>query len=358
MTMSPNPSSSPLNVPTEDLQRCHALLGPTTWRSLAGQKLFITGGTGFVGKWLLATLLDANAAFGLGCRITVLSRDPASFLNHWPAMNGRVDWIVGDVRDFQIGTEKYDVIIHAATDVVAQASPQDVFLTCLEGTRQVLAFARASGARRLLLLSSGAVYGPIPAGMTHVPETHLGGPDPLLANSAYGEGKRVSEWLVAQAAADGLDVHVARLFAAVGPHLPLNRHFAVGNFLNAAIKGEDILVNGDGTPFRSYLYAADMAAWLWAVLLRGQSGRAYNVGAEESLSILALAYRVAEVLQARVDVRVARTVPPDHEQQHYVPLTRRAITELGLGMPLSLDEALWRTARWYGHIADSKKAQL
>jgi len=336
------PRSSPLNVPAEDLKRCHDLLGPATWRALAGQKIFITGGTGFVGKWLLATLLDANAVFGLGCRIMVLSRNPSSFINDWPAMDGLVDWIAGDVRDFSIGTEHQDVIIHAATDVVAQASPEDVFSTCLEGTRQVLALARASGARKLLLLSSGAVYGPLPAGMTHVPETHLGGPDPLLAASAYGEGKRVSEWLAAQASADGLDIHVARLFAVVGPHLPLDKHFAVGNFLRAAMKGEDIVVNGDGTPYRSYLYASDMAAWLWAVLLRGRPGRAYNVGSMESLSILVLAQRVAQVLSAHVGV-----------PQHYVPSTQRAHVELGLPPSLGLDESLKRTARWHGHAEDT-----
>lgn len=357
MTVEQMPRSSPLNVPSEDLQRCHDLLGPATWRSLAGQKIFITGGTGFVGKWLLATLLDANAVFGLGCRITVLSRNPASFLNDWPAMDGLVDWIAGDVRDFSIGTEHQDVIIHAATDVVAQVSPQDVFLTCLEGTRRVLALARASGVRKLLLLSSGAVYGPLPAGMTHVPETHLGGPDPLLAASAYGEGKRVSEWLATQVSVDGLDIHVARLFAAVGPHLPLDKHFAVGNFLHSAIKGEDIVVNGDGTPYRSYLYAADMAAWLWATLLRGKPGRAYNVGSEDALSILNLAHRVAEVLKVNIDVRAASVAPPGHVAQHYVPQTQRAFAELGLGAPLGLDEALRRTARWFGHATHSAKTE-
>lgn len=351
--MSKEPSSSLLNVPIEDLQRCHGLLGPAIWRVLAGQKIFITGGTGFVGKWLLATLLDANAAFGLGCRITVLSRNPTSFLNDWPAIDGHVDWIAGDVRDFPIGNACYDVIIHAATDVISQASPQDIFSTCLDGTRQVLALARNSGACRLLLLSSGAVYGPLPAGMTHVPETHLGGPDPLLIASAYGEGKRASEWLAAQACAEGLDVHVARLFTVVGPHLPLDKHFAVGNFLRAAMKGGDIVVDGDGTPYRSYLYAADMAAWLWAVLLRGRPGRAYNVGSMESLSILALAQRVAQVLSAQVDVRTLSTAPQGHIPQYYVPSTQRAHEELGLPPSLGLNESLKRTASWYGHAVDS-----
>jgi nucleoside-diphosphate-sugar epimerase len=347
MTMSPTPRISPLLVPKEDLQRCHELLGPSAWQSLAGQKIFMTGGTGFVGKWLLATLLDADAAFNLECRITVLSRNPASFLKDWPAMAGRVAWITGDVRDFRIGSERQDVIIHAATDVAAQPSPQEVFDTCIEGTRQVLALARESGARRLLLLSSGAVYGPLPPGMTHVPETHLGAPDPLSVASAYGEGKRVSELLVAQAGLNGLDVHIARLFAAVGPHLPLDKHFAIGNFLRAAINGNEIVVNGDGTPHRSYLYAADMSAWIWAVLFRGLPGRAYNVGSDESISISNLARRVCQVLDRPIRLNILQVAKPGVGASHYVPNVSRAQTELALSRPLRLDEAIARAAIWY-----------
>jgi len=348
---------SPMDIPAEDLQRCHDLLGLTSWQALAGRRIFVTGGTGFVGKWLLATLLDADEALGLNCHLTVLSRDPSAFQREWPTMAGRVAWVVGDVRDFPIGTERFDVIVHAATDVVAQASPQDVFSTCLDGTRRVLDLARHCGASQLLLVSSGAVYGPLPAGMTHVPECHPGGPDPLLAGSAYGEGKRVSEWLAAQAAGSGLKVKIARIFALVGPHLPLDKHFAIGNFLRAAMAGEEIVIEGDGTPHRSYLYAADMAAWLWAVLLRGQSGRAYNVGAEESLSLLALAHRVAGAIDVAVPVRTLQSAPPGHVAQHYVPDTRRAAEELGLARPLSIDEALRRTASWYGHAATAGKAK-
>lgn len=348
---------SPLNIPAEDLQRCHDLLGLASWQALAGKRVFITGGTGFIGKWLLATLLDADEKLGLNCHVTVLSRDPFAFQRDWPTIVGLVEWIAGDVRSFSIETHHFDVIIHAATDVVAHATPEDVFSTCLDGTRRVLSLARQCKASRLLLVSSGAVYGPLPAGMTHVPETHLGGPDPLLTSSAYGEGKRASEWLASQAAGYGLEVRIARVFALVGPHLPLDKHFAVGNFLRAAIDGTDIIVSGDGTPYRSYLYAADMAAWLWAVLLRGKPGCAYNVGSEDALSILALAHRVADALQVRIDVRAARVAPPDHVPQHYVPQTRLAIAELGLGAPLGLDEALRRTARWYGHATHSGKAE-
>jgi dTDP-glucose 4,6-dehydratase len=184
--------------------------------------------------------------------------------------------------------------------------------------------------------------------MTHVPETHLGGPDPLSADSAYAEGKRVSEWWATQSAHAGLAVKIARIFAVVGPHLPLDKHFAIGNFLRSALQGEDIVLQGDGTAHRSYLYASDMAAWLWAVLLRGQSARAYNVGAEESVSLLELANRVSNLLTSgAAQVRALRMPQPGQIPQHYVPASQRIQTELELPVPMSLDEALRRTARWY-----------
>lgn len=336
-----------LDVPEEDLALCRDQLGLSSWQEFAGRKVFITGGTGFVGKWLLASLLDANDVFGLGCRITVLSRNPMAFQRHWPKLNGRVDWVAGDVRNFPIGTDCFDAIVHAATDVVAQTSPHDVFSTCIDGTRRVLSLAEACGASKLLLVSSGAVYGPLPVGMSHVPENHLGGPDPLIGDAAYGEGKRVSEFLAAQAANNGLEVKIARVFALVGPHLAMDKHFAIGNFLRAAMAEEDIVIQGDGTPYRSYLYAADMAVWLWSVLLRGKSGRAYNVGSDESLSIADLAERVSRVVNLSSPIVIQKKATPGMFPSHYVPDISRARHELELPAPMGLDEAIARTVRWH-----------
>jgi nucleoside-diphosphate-sugar epimerase len=335
-----------LDIPEEDLQRCHDVLGISSWRALTRQSIFITGGTGFIGKWLLATLIDANEKLSLDCRITVLSRDPGAFQRAWPAVAGRVHWIAGDVRDFPITKQHFDVIVHAATDVASQLSPQDVFTTCFDGTRRVLELASRCGASRLLLVSSGAVYGLLPFGMTHVPETYLGGPDPLLGSSAYGEGKRVSEWLCAQASSNGLEVKIARVFALVGPHLPLDKQFAIGNFLQAAMAGERILIQGNGTPYRSYLYAADMAAWLWAVLIRGSTAYAYNVGSEDSLSILDLAERISNLLGCKIDIATRYQPDPGIVPRHYVPSTARARLELQLPVAMELDEAIVRTASW------------
>ena len=337
-----------------DLTYAFDCLGEASWRALAGRRIFLTGGTGFIGKWLLATLAEADRRLDLGVRLTVLSRDPSAFLRTAPSLATApgIAWLAGDVRNFPFPEGCFDTVIHAATDVVKHAVPEDTFNTCVEGTRRVLAFCAQASTQDLLLISSGAVYGRQPPDLARIPESHIGGPDPLLPSSAYAEGKRVAEWLAAAAGArTGLRVRSARCFALVGPYLPLDKHFAIGNFLGAALSSQEIVIQGDGTPVRSYLHATDMAAWLWAVLLRGTPGRAYNVGAEEDLSIADLAHRICRVLGIYVPVRTHGMPVPGHPAERYVPAHARARAELGLPAPLSLDDAIIRTARWHRSVA-------
>jgi len=330
----------------QDIERCHDVLGMDVWRTLAGKKIFFTGGTGFVGKWMLSALLDADERLSLGCKITLLSRNPEYFFAEWPELSRRLNCVSGDVRNFALPVDTVDLVVHAATDVASARSPDQIFDDCVDGTRRVLDLISGCGARRALLVSSGAVYGPLPQGMSHVPEKYLGGPDTLVSASAYAEGKRVSEWLMARAAGHGVEVAIARLFAVVGPHLPLDKHFAIGNFIAAALAKKAFYISGDGTPRRSYLYAADMAAWLWAVALRGNSGTAYNVGSEDSISIYDLAKRVAHIAGSQEKVQCAERIS-GMPVQHYVPDVTLAKKDLRLQEPLDLDEAISRTIRWY-----------
>ena len=336
--------------PEDDLRYVLAQLPEHLWYGLKGRRLFLTGCTGFVGKWLLATLVNANHRFGLSTRATVLSRDPDAFRATAPFLADAegIEWLRGDVRDFSLPEGEFDTIIHGATDVVAKAPPEDIFETCIAGTRRVLELAAQAETRDFLLVSSGAVYGRQPSDLAGVPESHLGAPDPLLPSSAYGEGKRASEWMCAAAGArTGLRVRSARCFAFVGPYLPLDKQFVIGNFLSAALNGREIVIKGDGTPVRSYLHAADMAAWLYAVLLKGRPGAAYNVGADTAISIGALAYRVSQVLDVPARVRIVGRPDPSRPVERYVPDNRLARAELGLSQPISLDDAITRTAHWH-----------
>lgn len=330
---------------------------PSLWEPLRGASLFISGGTGFFGVWLLEALLAANRERSLGCRATVLTRDSARFSAKAPhlAADPAVSFVEGDVRGFRFPDGEVTHVIHAATEASASLNaddPREMFDVCVEGTRRMLALAEEKRASRFLFTSSGAVYGRQPPEVTHVPEDFRGGPDPLDVRSAYAEGKRAAELLCAIAARPsvsrgaGLHVSIARCFAFVGPHLPLDTHFAIGNFLRDSIAGGPIRIGGDGTPFRSYLYAADLAEWLFTILLRGESGRAYNVGSEEAVSIRELADRVADVAAAvrpdrrRPEVVIAAQPTPGKPPERYVPDCRRAREELGLVPATSLDESI------------------
>jgi dTDP-glucose 4,6-dehydratase len=211
-----------------------------------------------------------------------------------------------------------------------------------------LDFALASGARRFLMTSSGAVYGPQPAEISHLPETYRGAPDQLAPGSAYGEGKRAAEFLcAAYYQAHGIETTIARGFAFVGPYLRLDGGAAVGNFIGNVLHREPVTIQGDGTPYRSYLYAADLAIWLWTILCRGQACRPYNVGSDSELTIKELAELVVSVLDPKTEVRVMTRPVQGEPAQRYVPCVERARNELALESWIDLRDGVRRTAGWW-----------
>lgn len=338
-------------LPQADLDHCFAGVG-ALWERFRGQRLFVTGGSGIIGKWLLESLFDADRRLGLDVSVVTLSRDPARFATVAPHLAGAAGHMLieGDVRTFVFPEGRFDMVVLGATDVVAASPPLDVFDTCVAGTRRTLDLAARSGAREALLLSSGAVYGPQPPDVETMPETFEGGPDPLRIGSAYGEGKRAAEWLgAAYSEAGQVAVKSARCYAMVGPYLPVDKHFAIGNFMRDALQAEPIRILGDGTTTRSYLHIADVTIWLWTILLNGRPATAYNVGSDQPVTMRELAGRIAALAESGAGVEVIGQ--RGGRIDRYVPETRRAREELGLRAAIGLDDAIARTMDWHRAVA-------
>ncbi len=292
------------------------------------KRIFITGGTGFFGKSILS---QAPA----GVEMVILSRNPAAFRAAHPELARRpgVEWVAGDVRDFAFPEGPFDAIVHAATPASTEIADDEMRSIILDGARRVIDFATASGTRKVLFTSSGAVYGPQTAAVSEDAACR-----PV---TAYGQGKLESERMFAAA---GLDVKIARCFAFTGPHLNRDIHYAIGNFMRDCLAGEPIVINGDGTPLRSYLYADDLVEWLFAILERGASGRAYNVGSDQAVSIRELAETVRRVLGARNEIIVRGTPVAGAKPSVYVPSIARVRSELGLRVTVGLEDAIRRSA--------------
>ena len=332
------------------------------WEKLRGKRIFITGGTGFFGKWILGSFVRANERFGLKAEVHILSRNPDAFKQREPflASLGSIYFHSGRMVDFKFPEEKFHYIIHAASESEAVPNglnPVPMLDSNIMGTRRVLEFARISGVKEFLYTSSGAVYGDrYDSRMDHVHEAYHGAPDPVSPGSAYGMGKRISEFLC-RAYADQYDIHpkIARCFAFVGPYLPMTANYAIGNFIHDALKGNCIRINGDGTPCRSYLYAADLAVWLWTILLNGKVCYPYNVGSEKTISIGALAKEVAAIVNPGLEIKIAGKRISGNPIEYYVPSTKRAQQELNLEEGYSLHDMIQHTANWYDSFLRNKR---
>ena len=306
----------------------------------------ITGGSGFFGKSILAYFSRNNPGFE---KITVLSRYPEKLeavfdKNSFPF---KINLVAQDIREPIELQGPVDYIIHAAAESSTSLGMSNPFLmrnVVVEGTKSVLEYARDAKVKRVLFISSGAVYGKQPSDLSHIPEDYGRAPNTLNPLNSYGCAKRQAENLCALYNYHyGVDFVVARCFAFVGPYLPLDAHFAIGNFIRDGLNGSPIIVKGDGTPYRSYLYADDLAEWLWTILLKGESSEAYNVGSDEAISINELAFKVSECCDNNPTVVIKKEPLQEGISERYVPSVEKAETHLDLKATTSLIEGISKT---------------
>ena len=318
--------------------------------------LFITGGTGFFGRALIRHLDSYRLATGKLPfeKITVLSRSPKQFRLRHPALANLpwIHWHTGDIAVPESLPQqgRYHYILHGAADStdVDELTPLQRYQQIVKGTENMLNFAIERGSQRFLLTSSGGAYGPQPVGMAAIAETYNGMPDPLVASGSYGVAKRQAEHLCALYGQQfGIQTVIARCFSFVGEDLPVNAHFAIGNFIRDALQSGSITVQGDGTSLRSYMDQRDLSQWLITMLLDGQAGQAYNVGSDQEVSIRELAHTVRGLIAPHKEVRILGEPDKTAPRQRYIPCIEKAQNELRLKVTVNLHDAIRFAANTY-----------
>jgi UDP-glucuronate decarboxylase len=314
-------------------------------------KILLTGGTGFFGKALLKHWAAALPQLGCDFQVTVLTRKPELFLASYPNYR-ESSWLQfhkGDINDPQSlpRSDGFTHILHAAADSTYGPThqPLDRFRQIVDGTRNLLQYATYKRISRFLYISSGAVYGVQPPDLDTIKEDWPSSPDLTNPANAYGLAKRAAEHLChLYHTTHGIEVVVARCFAFVGPDLPLNVHFAIGNFIRDALYHGQISIAGDGTPIRSYLDQADLSLWLTVLLLHGHNGETYNVGSDEAISISQLAYLIRDILSPNKPVILLGSSQSSIGRNRYVPSILKVKEQHGLKVQIPLATAIQRTA--------------
>tara|TARA_B100001245_G_C22890351_1_gene428732 strand:+ start:83 stop:1030 length:948 start_codon:yes stop_codon:yes gene_type:complete len=312
--------------------------------------ILITGGTGFFGKSILSYLKKSVYSNGIK-KFFINSRNPESIksffnLEDFPF---EISFFKHDLREKIEFDQSIDYIIHAGAESgtsLGITDPITMRNVVVEGTKNVLDFAKINNIKRILFISSGAIYGKQPSNIKAIKEDYLNSPDILDPKNAYACSKRQAENLCSLYHHHyGIDFVIARCFAFLGPYLPLNQHFAIGNFILDGLSENDILINGDGKTIRSYLFADDLSDWLFKILLNGKSGEAYNVGSNENITIHDLAKLVSKCFNSKPQIKIIGK--PSEFVDRYVPNVDKIKNDLMATQNTTLIDGIIKTIRFH-----------
>jgi len=295
---------------------------------LKGKRILVTGGTGFFGVWLLSSLLQVREILGGVLDIAVITRDPRSFLQHHTQFESRagLTFLCGDITSIDLKGLKFSHLLHMATTSASETFSQEKQINKIEllylGTKNILS-QLGSDLETVLFTSSGVIYGNPQSDQELLKETQFSRPDNLKTESALAYGKLIAEYLVSYFAEEfDYKYNIARCFSFLGQGLPLDVHYAAGNFVANAMRNEPIRVLGNGQESRSYMYIGDATAWLLRLFVE-PANDVYNVGSEKTIKISELAHAVAEQAgsEGRVEIRGGHLEEGNLPRSFYVPST-------------------------------------
>lgn len=328
-----NPSH-PLYI--NDLSAAAARLGDVS--ALAGKTVMVTGATGMIGACLTDLLAALDAKHALGLRIVALCRNEVRARARF-AHRPQVEILSCDLTKHLGNLPRADYIIHAASNahpMAFSADPVGTMTGNILGTMNLLEHLRAAGGGRLLFVSTGEIYGENPTVTHGFTEDSFGKIDSMNPRSCYPESKRAAETMCASYVRQyGADAVVARLCYIYGPTITPDNSRADAQFLRKAMAGEDIVMKSAGSQLRSYCYVTDAVTALLTILLRGQTGCAYNVASRESTHTIR---EYAETLARLAGVKVVFDLPPEAECAGYSTVSR------AVQNPARLEKLGWRAA--------------
>lgn len=292
---------------------------------------------------------DSPFAHGEGPEILLLSRNPDRALLRAPWLKKPCfSFIKGEITSIPRIDGRFKYLLHGGFDANVPLGVQgadSVRRLVLDGTRNLLSISRQIGVTGCLYVSSGAVYGP-PSTTGPIEESRPFTELRDTPTGSYGRAKRESEeHCIRLADEEGFSLSIARCFTFAGAGLPLDAHYAVGNFVRDAAAGGPIRIFGTGRPIRSYLHPGDAACWMWAMAVRQGRPRAFNVGSPEPVSITALAHEVAD-LAGGLPVQSMAESHSGGAADCYYPDVSRATVELGLKVTVSRRQALSEMLDW------------
>jgi dTDP-glucose 4,6-dehydratase len=321
---------------------------------LRNTHIYITGGTGFLGTWLLEFICALNDEHNFNIRASISCRSTEHFSRSCPHLFKRKEFSFNgtDVKNISELPKDVTHIIHAAafTNRNQFASyPTHVLENNINATIRILRLSQQlNDLRGILHVSSGLVYGRYKLDTGSIKEDTSGGLMPSFdSNSIYSESKRASESIAAAFLSEAkLPIAVARPFAFVGPYQSLDLPWAVTDFIRDAFKGGPVKIMGDGSTIRSIMYASDFANWILHMTAYAQPRSVYNVGSSHPVDLLSLATLIGSHFtpQPRIVTSAGNAVQnPDK----LVPSVEKAERELGLKITVDLENAIARSIEWH-----------
>lgn len=311
---------------------------------LRNSKISVLGGSGFTGTWIVSFLDFANDALNLNIEVIVPTRDEILAKRKLRITQDsiikllKVDYCKTTEVDYQ---ESKFFIVGATPTNKFTGSHDDskIKLATKNSVSSVIKFAqKVDWTPNVINLSSGAVYGE--QVNTHQPEKDI--ELKSLSLNQYSLSKINAEFELQKSNTRGeLSYSSPRLFAFLGPHLPMEAHFAIGNFLNDCLNGNNISVNGNPQTTRSYLYPTDLVMWLIKLLVK-PTNLPLNFGSDKSMTMK----EIANNLSVTFDGRKIEYRNPDSPISHYVPSIENTKKYLGVSQSVSFSEGIERWIKW------------